>query len=97
MKQTNIKLQQQHLLSLPLHMPKKYNTEMCLIWTNDWTICIKGLLTVAKIYLIVLYFYLTPMFFPHFIINTPNHDQISYSSHKDEMSMDYNKKHYDKK
>lgn len=56
MKQTNIKLQQQHLLSLPLHMPKKYNTEMCLIWTNYWTICIKGLLTVAKIYLIVLYF-----------------------------------------
>lgn len=64
MKQTNIKLQQQHLLSLPLHMPKKYNTEMCLIWTNDWTICIKGLLTVVKIYLIVLYFYLTPIFFP---------------------------------
>lgn len=66
MKQTNIKLQQQHLLSLPLHMPKKYNTEMFLIWTMIGLICIKGLLTVAKIYLIMLYFYLTSMFFSPF-------------------------------
>lgn len=29
-------------------------------------ICIKGLLTVAKIYLIMLYFYLTSMFFSAF-------------------------------